>query len=63
MVTVPQPGNPAFATEGPFASDPQKGYMEEANSATNRQAFRLMLLRWTTWLHENLAKVRAEQAE
>ena len=27
MVTVPQPGNPAFATEGPFASDPQKGYM------------------------------------
>ena len=27
MVTVPQPGNPTFASKGPFASDPQKGYM------------------------------------
>ena len=27
MVTVPQPGNPVFATKGPFASDPQTGYM------------------------------------
>ena len=27
MVTVPQPGNPTFASKGPFASDPQSGYM------------------------------------
>ncbi len=27
-ITVPQPGNPTFATEGPYDSDPQAGYMK-----------------------------------
>jgi len=40
--------------------DPYKGYMEEANSVSNRQAARLMLLRWSTWLQERLDTVRGD---
>jgi len=40
-----------------YQDDPYKGYMEEANSVSNRQAARLMLLRWSTWLQERLDEV------
>ena len=49
-----------LATSWQYQEDPYKGYLEQANSASNRQAFRLMLLRWTTWLAEGLDKAQGE---
>mgnify|MGYP001826982177 FL=1 len=43
-----------------YQSDPYKGYMERTTSATNALAFRLMMLRWTDWLFEQLDSVRVE---
>jgi hypothetical protein len=47
-----------LATSWQYQEDPYDGYMEQANSVTNRQAFRLMLLRWATWLREWLKTPR-----
>jgi len=50
-----------LATSWQYQEDPYDGYMEQANSATNRQAFRLMLMRWASWLLEGLDKVRGDE--
>ena len=42
-----------------YQDDPYKGYMDRANSASNHQAARLMLMRWTTWLEERLDEARS----
>ena len=52
-----------LATSWQYQEDPYDGYLDEANSASNRQAFRLMMLRWASWLHEALDEARAEQPE
>jgi hypothetical protein len=43
-----------LATSWQRREDPYEGRMERANTVTNRQAARLMLLRWTDWLFEAL---------
>ena len=52
-----------LAKASQYQSDPYKGYMERTTSATNAQAFRLMMLRWTDWLFEQLDSVRVEASE
>jgi len=42
--------------------DPIKGYLEWANSVSNRRAARLMLMRWVTWLTERLDEAAAGAA-
>ena len=49
-----------LATSWQRREDPYEGRMERANSVTNRQAFRLMLQRWTDWLFEGLELTGAE---
>jgi hypothetical protein len=44
-----------LATSWQRREDPYDGRMERANSVTNRQAARLMLMRWTDWLFKALA--------
>lgn len=38
--------------------DPEKGYMEDATSASNKLAFRQMMDRWATWFFEMFEVVR-----
>lgn len=52
-----------LAKASQYQSDPYKGYMERTTSATNAVAFRLMMLRWTDWLFEQLDAVRVEASE
>jgi hypothetical protein len=47
-----------LATSTRFMSDPEQGYLERANTVTNRQAFRIMLMRWSDWLFEGLDGVQ-----
>jgi len=47
-----------LATTTQYREDPIKGYMEWTTSVTNRQAARLMLERWTSWLREWLDEAR-----
>jgi len=46
-----------------YLDDPYSGYMEKADSPSNRRAARLMIERWTTWLLELLDVVRQEAPE
>jgi hypothetical protein len=52
-----------LATATQYQSDPYKGYLERTTSATNTQAFRLMMQRWADWLLDNLASVRTDATE
>lgn len=52
-----------LATATQYQSDPYKGYLERTTSATNTQAFRLMMQRWADWLLDNLASVRTGATE
>jgi len=52
-----------LATTTQYREDPIKGYMEWTNSVTNRQAARLMLERWTSWLREWLDEARTGTSE
>lgn len=45
-----------LATTSHYLSDPYDGYMERATTVSNRQAFRMMLMRWSDWLFEGLEK-------
>lgn len=47
-----------LATTWKYQEDPIKGYMERTTSPTNSRAFRLMLLRWSSWLNEWLDEAR-----
>lgn len=49
-----------LATSSQYQEDPYKGYMEEANSSSNRRAFRLMLMRWSTWLRDHIGIAKPE---
>jgi hypothetical protein len=49
-----------LATSWQYQEDPYKGYMEEANSPNNRRAFRLMLIRWSSWLRDNVGIAKPE---
>lgn len=43
-----------LASSSHYLEDHEKGYFERANTVSNRQAFRLMLERWSRWLLETL---------
>ena len=49
-----------LATSWQYQEDPYKGYMEEANSPNNRRAFRLMTLRWVSWLRDHIGIAKPE---
>lgn len=49
-----------LATTMQHREDPIKGYMEWTTSVTNKQAARLMLERWTTWLRKWLDETRGQ---
>lgn len=40
--------------------DQHKGYVERTDSVTNRRAFRLMMQRWASWLHDWLDEARSQ---
>jgi hypothetical protein len=52
-----------LATSRQNEEDPYKGYMEWTNSATNHRAARLMLLRWSNDLLEQLEELRATRPD
>jgi len=47
-----------LVTARQYQEDTYKGYMEWTTSGTNRTAFRLMLLRWTSWLAEKFEETK-----
>lgn len=51
-----------LATSRQSRDDPQDGRLERANTVTNRNAARLMLMRWTDWLFESLDHAGAQSA-
>lgn len=55
------PGGELLATTWQRQEDPYKGYMEWTTSPTNRQAARLMLERWSSWLIEGLEEAGARK--